>query len=119
MKTRLICAGLRIRLTSKEHAMVAAEFEGWSRAETDPEKDARLASLGRLSRHICAAAEREEAEKAKRPARKRRRDPKAHADADHVGRDARGHRRALASSSTPGARLRRQSVATMMAVADV
>ena len=76
MKTRLICAGLRIRLTSKEHAMVAAEFEGWSRAETDPEKDARLASLGRLSRHICAAAEREEAEKAKRPARKRRRDPK-------------------------------------------
>jgi hypothetical protein len=27
MKTRLICAGLRIKVTSREHAMVAADFE--------------------------------------------------------------------------------------------
>jgi hypothetical protein len=53
LKTKLITAGLRITLTSKEHAMIAAEFEGWARAETDPKRAARLASLGRLSRNLC------------------------------------------------------------------
>ena len=74
IKARLIAAGLRIRLTSSEHAMVAVDFEDWARTERDPKKAAELASLGRLSRHLCrAAVERENAaKKAKRPARKRR-----------------------------------------------
>jgi hypothetical protein len=47
LKTKLICAGLRIKLTAKEHAMVAADFVGWARAETDPEKASLGISAGR------------------------------------------------------------------------
>lgn len=75
MKTRLIATGLRIKLSSKEHAMVAAEFEGWARTERDPKKAAELASLGRLARMLCKVAEEGEAKALKRTARKRR-DPK-------------------------------------------
>ena len=45
------------------------------RTETDPEKAARFASLGRLARALCKSAQKREAAakaKAKRPARKRR-----------------------------------------------
>ena len=78
LKFRLIAADLPITLTAPEHAMIAADFERWAGAERDPKKAAELASLGRLSRHLCTAAvEREAAaKKAKRSARKRRRGPK-------------------------------------------
>jgi hypothetical protein len=72
LKTKLIAAGLRITLTSSEHAMVAADFEGWARTERDPKKAAELASLGRLSRMLCKSAQ-ERDPKAKRVTRKRRR----------------------------------------------
>jgi hypothetical protein len=79
LKLRLAAADLLITLTASEHAMVAGDFEGWARTECDPKKAAELAFLGRLSRHLCkVAVEREAAAKAKakRPAPKRRRDPK-------------------------------------------
>jgi hypothetical protein len=41
--------------------MVAADFEGWARAYTHPEKAAELANLGRLSRHLCRSAQKREA----------------------------------------------------------
>jgi hypothetical protein len=75
LKLRLAAADLRITLTASEHAMVAADFERWADEERDPKKAAELASLGRLSRHLCKAAVEREAvakAKAKRPARKRR-----------------------------------------------
>jgi hypothetical protein len=73
LKFRLIAADLPITLTGPEHAIVAADFEGWARTERDPKKAAELASLGRLSWHLCKAAQEREAAAAKRPTRKRRR----------------------------------------------
>jgi hypothetical protein len=46
LKCKLITAGLRLKLTSSEHAMIAARFEGWADEERDPKKAAELASLG-------------------------------------------------------------------------
>ena len=65
--------GLRITLTSREHAMIAAEFEGWAHTERDPKKAAELAALGRLARMLCESAQEREAvakTKATRPTRK-------------------------------------------------
>ena len=78
LKLRLAAAGERISLTASEHAMVAADFERWVDEEHDSKKAPELASLGRISRHLCkAAVEREAAKKAKRPRRsKLRRPPK-------------------------------------------
>jgi hypothetical protein len=41
LKCKLIAAGLCIKLTSKQHALVAADFEGWARTERDPRPSLR------------------------------------------------------------------------------
>jgi hypothetical protein len=76
LKNKLICAGLSVTLTSREHAMVAADFEGWADEERDPKKAAELASLGRLARTLSKSVQKREAAakaKAKRPPKKGRR----------------------------------------------
>jgi|SRR6478672_1862268 len=79
LKFRLIAADLPITLTATEHMMVAADFERWASTEPDAHKAAELNSLARLARTLGkSAVERgETAKKAKRPARKRHRDPKS------------------------------------------
>jgi hypothetical protein len=77
IKDKIRDAGIFVLPSSKEHFLMAADFRGWAKTETDPKKKAELISLGNLAEGLGRAAHSREVEaKAKRLTRKRRRGPK-------------------------------------------
>jgi hypothetical protein len=62
IKLKMLAAGIFVPPSSKEHFLMAADFRGWAKTETDPKKKAELISLGNLSEGLGRAAHGRELE---------------------------------------------------------
>ena len=75
IKEKIRDAGIFIPPSGKEHFLMAADFRGWAKTETDPKKKAELISLGNLAESLGRTVHSREVEARAKP-RKRRRGPK-------------------------------------------